>query len=243
MWREVLKDLYRRGATEVLFGVFDGLPGLEDAFREVYSQADVQHCIVHKIRSTLPKIRVSDGALLCYDSVISDALKQMTEPWNRTSELCVAYLNKMQLLPKLFRANKLWSIDNCQNLFDSYDIYIKTLDGISRQAKREEIGSGLILHTKFLLLIEKGKLIQLLTDISAAMPIYESALSVINELIAINSTNDQYYYNKGIHLSRMRKNQKALEALWIAKELSTNKWLLEDIDYAIEAVEKGRIFF
>jgi putative transposase len=59
-WRDVLKDLYRRGVEEVLLGVFDGLPGLENAFRDVYPQADVQHCIVHKVRSTFPKIRVQD---------------------------------------------------------------------------------------------------------------------------------------------------------------------------------------
>lgn len=57
-WREVLKDLYNRGAKEVLLGVFDGLPGLEEAFRETYPSADVQHCIVHKIRATFPKIRI-----------------------------------------------------------------------------------------------------------------------------------------------------------------------------------------
>lgn len=57
-WREVLKDLYSRGAQEVLLGVFDGLPGLGEAFRETYPKADVQHCIVHKVRATFPKIRV-----------------------------------------------------------------------------------------------------------------------------------------------------------------------------------------
>jgi len=59
-WREVLKDLKHRGATDVLLGVFDGLPGLEEAFREIYPKADVQHCVVHKVRATFPKIRVSD---------------------------------------------------------------------------------------------------------------------------------------------------------------------------------------
>lgn len=59
-WREVLKDLHKRGVTEVLLGVFDGLPGLEEAFRDMYPKADVQHCIVHKMRATFPKIRVSD---------------------------------------------------------------------------------------------------------------------------------------------------------------------------------------
>ncbi|WP_145410815.1 IS256 family transposase [Paenibacillus xylanexedens] len=59
-WREVLKDLHKRGATDVLLGAFDGLPGLEEAFREIYPKADVQHCIVHKVRATFPKIRVTD---------------------------------------------------------------------------------------------------------------------------------------------------------------------------------------
>jgi putative transposase len=59
-WKDVLKDLYNRGVREVLLGVFDGLPGLEEAFREVYPKADVQHCVVHKVRSTFPKIRVED---------------------------------------------------------------------------------------------------------------------------------------------------------------------------------------
>lgn len=57
-WRDVLKDLYNRGATEVLLGVFDGLPGLETAFKETYPKADVQHCVVHKMRGTFPKVRV-----------------------------------------------------------------------------------------------------------------------------------------------------------------------------------------
>ncbi|MFF2091824.1 IS256 family transposase [Paenibacillus sp. NPDC058174] len=57
-WRDVLKDLHQRGAQEVLLGVFDGLPGLEEAFREIYPKADVQHCVVHKVRATFPKIRV-----------------------------------------------------------------------------------------------------------------------------------------------------------------------------------------
>ena len=61
-WKDVLKDLYNRGAQGVLLGVFDGLPGLEEAFREVYPKADVQHCVVHKVRSTFPKIRVKDKA-------------------------------------------------------------------------------------------------------------------------------------------------------------------------------------
>jgi putative transposase len=66
-WRDVLRDLYQRGAKEVLLGVFDGLAGLEEAFRETYPQADVQRCITHKMRNTLPKIRDKDKTAFVTD--------------------------------------------------------------------------------------------------------------------------------------------------------------------------------
>ncbi|SFA52955.1 Transposase, Mutator family, partial [Parageobacillus thermantarcticus] len=59
-WREILQSLYQRGVKEVLLGVFDGLPGLEEAFRAVYPKADVQRCVVHKVRSTLNRVRKKD---------------------------------------------------------------------------------------------------------------------------------------------------------------------------------------
>ncbi len=76
-WKEMLQDLYRRGAQEVLLGVFDGLSGLENAFREVYPKADVQHCVVHKVRNTCPKIRMSDK------SAFLDDLKKVYTAENR----------------------------------------------------------------------------------------------------------------------------------------------------------------
>jgi transposase-like protein len=77
-WREVLKDLQKRGATDVLLGAFDGLPGLEETFREIYPKADVQHCIFHKVRATFPKIRVTDK------TEFLDDLKQVTPQWMET---------------------------------------------------------------------------------------------------------------------------------------------------------------
>jgi putative transposase len=59
-WQEVLTDLYTRGLKQVLLGVFDGLAGLEDTFRSVYPKADVQHCVVHKVRNALNKVRKKD---------------------------------------------------------------------------------------------------------------------------------------------------------------------------------------
>jgi putative transposase len=59
-WQTFLQDLYNRGATDILLGVFDGLVGLEEAFHSVYPKADIQRCVVHKIRNLFPKIRVKD---------------------------------------------------------------------------------------------------------------------------------------------------------------------------------------
>jgi len=59
-WRDILLDLYNRGLHQVLLGVFDGLAGLEEAFLDVYPKADVQRCVIHKVRNTLNKVRKKD---------------------------------------------------------------------------------------------------------------------------------------------------------------------------------------
>lgn len=66
-WRNILLDLYNRGVQEILLGVFDGLPGLEDAMKEVYPKADVQRCVVHKVRNTLNSARKKDQSALAED--------------------------------------------------------------------------------------------------------------------------------------------------------------------------------
>ena len=57
-WQEILQQLYNRGVKEVLLGVFDGLPGLEEAFQAVYPKTGVQRCVVHKVRSTLSRVQI-----------------------------------------------------------------------------------------------------------------------------------------------------------------------------------------
>ncbi|CDQ19649.1 IS256 family transposase [Halobacillus karajensis] len=66
-WKEVLRDIHTRGCEEVLLGVFDGLPGLEEAMKEVYPRADVQRCIVHKVRNTLNQVRKKDQSAVAED--------------------------------------------------------------------------------------------------------------------------------------------------------------------------------
>lgn len=66
-WKEILIDLYERGVHEVLLGVFDGLPGLEAAMKEIYPKADVQRCVVHKIRNALNAVRKKDQTAIAED--------------------------------------------------------------------------------------------------------------------------------------------------------------------------------
>jgi putative transposase len=56
-WQGILQHLYKIGVKEVLLGVFEGLTGLEEAFKAVYPKADVQRCVVHKVRNTLSRVR------------------------------------------------------------------------------------------------------------------------------------------------------------------------------------------
>jgi putative transposase len=66
-WKEILRDLYERGLKKVMIGIFDGLPGLEEAFNDIYPKADVQRCVVHKVRGTLASVRKVDQVEVAKD--------------------------------------------------------------------------------------------------------------------------------------------------------------------------------
>ncbi|MNC52166.1 hypothetical protein D3C75_1014970 [compost metagenome] len=78
---------------------------------------------------------------------------------------------------------------------------------------------------------------------TTAIPVYEAALKLINNMIDLESTYNWQYYQKAIHLSRMRRDSGALQALASAKELTTDTTLLEDIEEAFKVIQKGSHFF
>ena len=92
MWEEVLNDLKARGVEQVLLGVMDGLPGLVDTFLKVYPKADVQRCVVHKVRNCITKVRkkhmseITEDLKLIYKSPTQKqaltALDEFIEKWN-----------------------------------------------------------------------------------------------------------------------------------------------------------------
>jgi putative transposase len=56
-WREVFKDLKRRGLDKNLveLGIMDGLPGLEKVFEEEFSNARIQRCQFHLMANIMSK--------------------------------------------------------------------------------------------------------------------------------------------------------------------------------------------
>ena len=67
VWEEILSSLKSRGVEDVLLGVMDGLAGIEDAFHKVFPKADVQRCVIHKIRNTMKKVRKKDLSEILQD--------------------------------------------------------------------------------------------------------------------------------------------------------------------------------
>jgi len=56
-WREVFKDIKRRGVSNILMIIADGIQYLENVVREEFPRTKLQKCLVHKIRDILLKVR------------------------------------------------------------------------------------------------------------------------------------------------------------------------------------------
>ncbi len=52
-WLSVLNELKNRGVQDVLIFSVDGLTGISEAIRSVYSNAEIQRCVVHQILNSL----------------------------------------------------------------------------------------------------------------------------------------------------------------------------------------------
>ena len=57
-WEAVFADLKERGLnpSTVKLGIMDGLPGLENAFREAFTSAKTARCWIHKNRNVMPRV-------------------------------------------------------------------------------------------------------------------------------------------------------------------------------------------
>lgn len=126
VWEEILYSLKERGATDVLLSVMDGLPGLEEAFNKVYPKADVQSCVVHKVRNTIRKVRKKDLSEILQDlkSVYESPTKdqamimldefstkwgklypKVVDSWNNNSSLFTYYSYPLAIRKAIYTTN------------------------------------------------------------------------------------------------------------------------------------------
>ena len=80
-WGLVLEDLKRRGLQDVFFVCIDGLSGFKNVIHQVYDQAIVQRCVVHKIRNSIRYASDKEVKKICKDlrAVYSSANRQQAE--------------------------------------------------------------------------------------------------------------------------------------------------------------------
>jgi transposase-like protein len=90
-WEGVLGELWQRGLRRVLLFITDGLPGLPEAIRRVYPQAEWQRCVVHGVRWSLGQVRAGDRTLLAEDLIpfYANAFV-LGHQWNRVCRLRVS---------------------------------------------------------------------------------------------------------------------------------------------------------
>ena len=62
----IFRNIYNRGLHNILIGVFQGPSPFEDAFHEVYKQAEIQHSFTFRMKESLKKINKTDQeAFIC----------------------------------------------------------------------------------------------------------------------------------------------------------------------------------
>jgi transposase-like protein len=66
-WMKVLTDLRNRGVSDVLIASVDGLKGFREAIEAVFSQTDIQQCVIHQIRNSCKYVSYKDLKAFCGD--------------------------------------------------------------------------------------------------------------------------------------------------------------------------------
>ena len=66
-WGRILEDIKQRGVEDVLFFCVDGLKGFSETIEAVYTQAIIQRCIVHMVRTSLKYVSWQDYKAICKD--------------------------------------------------------------------------------------------------------------------------------------------------------------------------------
>lgn len=76
-WGRCLQQLANRGLKDVLYVCSDGLAGLREVIAEAFPLADIQRCMVHKVRNTFRLLDEKDSSLV---------LSQLKQVYNAVNE-------------------------------------------------------------------------------------------------------------------------------------------------------------
>jgi len=110
-WARCLEDLKNRGLKDVLILCSDGLAGLKTVLEEAYPQANIQRCIVHKIRNCFKLIdnkdskkvlgQLKDIYLAVNEPAARRALEDFGQYWNGKYDVIVRMWEKdwKELMP------------------------------------------------------------------------------------------------------------------------------------------------
>lgn len=66
-WLSILNGLKNRGVENILITCIDGLTGFPEAISAVYTQAEIQQCVIHQIRNTTRYVSYKDIKALMAD--------------------------------------------------------------------------------------------------------------------------------------------------------------------------------
>lgn len=102
-WLQILTDMQNRGVEDILIACVDGLKGFPEAIETIYPEAQVQLCIVHKIRSSLQYVSWKDRKEFARDlkPVYEAPAKEIAEL--RLAELEEKWAAKYQIVFKSWR--------------------------------------------------------------------------------------------------------------------------------------------
>jgi putative transposase len=104
-WLGVLTELKNRGVKDVLIFCVDGLKGFPQAIESVYSQAVVQLCIVHLVRSSLKYVNWKERKRVAADLKAIYRASTASQAELELTDFMARWGSKYQAIGKLWKEN------------------------------------------------------------------------------------------------------------------------------------------
>jgi len=153
-WGRCLEQLKQRGLKDVLYVCSDGLSGLREVIAESFPQANIQRCIVHKIRNTFKLLDEKDsrqvlGQLKAVYHAVNEA-----EARRRLEDFGKYWEGKYDTVVKLWLKD--WDdLMGCMNLSPTLKKLIYTtnaIENLNREIRRITKSKGGLVSDRALLI-------------------------------------------------------------------------------------------